>query len=198
MTLQERISADMKEAMKAKDKVRLAALRDIKSKIMLALTETGGADTLDDAAVTKILSKQLKQREDTMAIYKEQGREDLYAEEEAQADALRVYLPKPMSESELASAVEALIAGGADVGAAHPWTGQTAIHAAAYLGRSSWLSLMLSHGGEASATDPQRHIQRGDGLEQRAQTTGRAGPSSHMRVAQVRSVACLVARIACE
>lgn len=110
MTLQERISADMKEAMKAKDKVRLAALRDIKSKIMLALTETGGADTLDDAAVTKILSKQLKQREDTMAIYKEQGREDLYAEEEAQADALRVYLPKPMREAELASAVEALIA----------------------------------------------------------------------------------------
>ena len=60
MNLQERISADMKEAMKAKDKVRLAALRDIKSKIMLALTETGGADSLDDAAVTKILSKQLK------------------------------------------------------------------------------------------------------------------------------------------
>ena len=66
MTLQERISADMKEAMKAKDKVRLAALRDIKSKIMLALTESGGTDSLDDGAVTKILSKQLKQREDTM------------------------------------------------------------------------------------------------------------------------------------
>jgi uncharacterized protein YqeY len=64
MTLQERISADMKEAMKAKDKVRLAALRDIKSKIMLALTESGGTDSLDDGAVTKILSKQLKQRED--------------------------------------------------------------------------------------------------------------------------------------
>ena len=99
MTLQERISADMKEAMKAKDKVRLAALRDIKSKIMLALTETGGTDTLDDAAVTKILSKQLKQREDTMAIYKEQGRDDLHAEEEAQAEVLRVYLPKPMVKS---------------------------------------------------------------------------------------------------
>ena len=64
MTLQDRISADMKEAMKAKDKVRLAALRDIKSKIMLALTETSGADTLDDAAVTKIMAKQLKQREE--------------------------------------------------------------------------------------------------------------------------------------
>ena len=110
MTLQERISADMKEAMKAKDKVRLAALRDIKSKIMLALTETAGADSHDDAAVTKILSKQLKQREDTLAIYKEQGRDDLVAEEREQADVIRVYLPQPMTEAELAEAVVALIA----------------------------------------------------------------------------------------
>lgn len=109
MTLQDRISADMKEAMKAKDKVRLAALRDIKSKIMLALTEGGGQDTLDDAAVTKILSKQLKQREDTMVIYKEQGRDDLLEEEKAQADVIRVYLPQPMTEEELAEAVKALI-----------------------------------------------------------------------------------------
>ena len=110
MTLQERISADMKEAMKAKDKVRLAALRDIKSKIMLALTETAGAHSLDDAAVTKILSKQLKQREDTLAIYQEQGRDDLVAEEKAQADVIRVYLPQPMSETELAQSVADLIA----------------------------------------------------------------------------------------
>ena len=109
MTLQERMSADMKEAMKAKDKVRLAALRDIKSKIMLALTETGGADTLDDAAVTKILSKQLKQREDTLAIYNQQGRNDLAQEEQAQADVIRVYLPQPMSEAELGQAVAELI-----------------------------------------------------------------------------------------
>merc|ERR1712185_624830 len=110
MTLQERISADMKEAMKAKDKVRLAALRDIKSKIMLAMTEAAGSDTLDDAAVTKILSKQLKQREDTLTIYKEHGRDDLVAEEQAQADVIRVYLPQPMTEEELAQAVSDLIA----------------------------------------------------------------------------------------
>lgn len=109
MTLQDRISADMKEAMKAKDKVRLAALRDIKSKIMLALTEGSGQDNLDDAAVTKILSKQLKQREDTMVIYKEQGRDDLLEEEKAQADVIRVYLPQPMTEEELTEAVKALI-----------------------------------------------------------------------------------------
>jgi len=109
MTLQDRISADMKEAMKAKDKVRLAALRDIKSKIMLALTESSGQDTLDDAAVTKILSKQLKQREDTLAIYEEQNRNDLAAEEKAQADVIRIYLPQPMGEAELAEGVASLI-----------------------------------------------------------------------------------------
>ena len=109
MTLQDRISADMKEAMKAKDKVRLAALRDIKSKIMLALTESRGQDTLDDAAVTKILSKQLKQREDTLAIYEEQNRNDLAAEEKAQADVIRIYLPQPMGEAELAEGVASLI-----------------------------------------------------------------------------------------
>ena len=109
MTLQDRISADMKEAMKAKDKVRLAALRDIKSKIMLARTESSGQDTLDDAAVTKILSKQLKQREDTLAIYEEQNRNDLAAEEKAQADVIRIYLPQPMGEAELAEGVASLI-----------------------------------------------------------------------------------------
>ena len=109
MTLQERISADMKEAMKAKDKVKLAALRDIKSKIMLALTESGGSDALDDTAVTKILSKQLKQREDTLTIYQEQGRDDLAEEEQAQAEVIRQYLPQPMSAEELEAAVSALV-----------------------------------------------------------------------------------------
>lgn len=109
MTLQDQISADMKEAMKAKDKVRLAALRDIKSKIMLALTESGGADALDDGAVMKILSKQLKQREDTLAIYQEQGRQDLVEEEQAQAEVIRQYLPQPLSPEELEAGVKALV-----------------------------------------------------------------------------------------
>jgi uncharacterized protein YqeY len=109
MTLQEQISADMKEAMKAKDKVRLAALRDIKSKIMLALTESGGAVALDDGAVMKILSKQLKQREDTLAIYIEQERQDLADEEQAQAEIIRKYLPQPMGPAELEAGVKALV-----------------------------------------------------------------------------------------
>ncbi len=95
--------------MKAKDKVRLASLRDIKSKITLALSEAGSGDQLDDAAVTKILSKQLKQREDTLIIYQEQGRDDLVAEEQAQAEVIRAYLPKPMSPDELATSVKSLV-----------------------------------------------------------------------------------------
>ena len=110
MTLQDQISADMKTAMKAKDKVRLAALRDIKSKIMLALTESSGADVLDDGAVMKILSKQPKQREDTLAIYEEQGRQDLAEEEQAQAEVIRQYLPQPLSPEELEAGVKALVA----------------------------------------------------------------------------------------
>jgi uncharacterized protein YqeY len=109
MKLQDQISSDMKEAMKAKDKVRLAALRDIKSKIMLALTESGGSDALDDGAVMKILSKQLKQREDTMAIYEEQGRQDLVDEEQAQAEVIRQYLPQPLSPEALEAGVKALV-----------------------------------------------------------------------------------------
>ena len=98
----------MKEAMKARDKVRLAALRDIKSKIMLAMTESAGAERLDDTAVTKILSKQLKQREDTMVIYKDQGRDDLVAEEEAQAEVIRVYLPQPMTRCRVVRSSDSL------------------------------------------------------------------------------------------
>ena len=86
--------------------------------------------------------------------------------------------------------VEALVAGGANLSTAHPWTGQTAAHAAAYLGRDSWLSLMLSQGGAAVAEDARRHVQRGDGLEQRAQSKGRAALSSLLRVARVRAAAC--------
>lgn len=95
--------------MKAKDKVRLASLRDIKSKITLALSEAGSGDQLDDAAVTKILSKQLKQREDTLTIYQDQGRDDLVSEEQAQAEVIRAYLPKPMSPDELAASVKSLV-----------------------------------------------------------------------------------------
>lgn len=105
------------------------------------------------------------------------------------------------SDSKIASlldpttALEALLDGGASVDASHPWTGQTALHAAAYLGRQSWTDLMLKHGHDSLETnqrgdDYKRHVQRGDGLEQRAQMTGKLAPKSGMRLAQVHDAAC--------
>ena len=86
------------------------------------------------------------------------------------------------------AAVEALLQAGVMVTAAHPWTGQTPVHAAAYLGREAWSGLMLSQ-APAGIDDARRHIQRGDGLEQRAQSTGRMAPSSVARLARLRHAA---------
>ena len=94
--------------------------------------------------------------------------------------------------------LEALLDGGAEVLRAHPWTGQTPLHAAAYLGRDAWSELMMSKAklaqhprGDAAAVDDfRRHVQRGDGLEQRAQSTGRSAPSSAVAIARVRTAAC--------
>ena len=86
--------------------------------------------------------------------------------------------------------LEALLDGGANVAAAHPWTGQTALHAAAYLGREAWSERMLRQSDPtAVVTDFRRHLHRGDGLEQRALSTGPTAPSSAMQRARVRSAA---------
>ena len=87
------ISDGIKDAMRAKDRDRLSALRDIKSKIMLEATKEGAGDTVDDAVTMSILSKLLKQRKETAALYHEQGRADLAAEEEAQAAVIQEFLP---------------------------------------------------------------------------------------------------------
>ena len=94
------ISDGIKDAMRAKDRDRLSALRDIKSKIMLEATKEGAGDTVDDAVTMSILSKLLKQRKETAALYHEQGRADLAAEEEAQAAVIQEFLPAALSEEE--------------------------------------------------------------------------------------------------
>lgn len=100
----------------------------------------------------------------------------------AGAKVLRLLDPLP--------AVEALLDGGAAVVTAHPWTGQTALHASAYLGREAWSELMLRRGGERAASDDARcHVHRGDGLEQRAQSTGRLAPATPQRLARLRGAA---------
>ncbi len=109
MSLTEQINNDIKEAMKAREKERLEALRDIKSKLLLEAT-SGSSEGITEAIENKIILKMHKQRMDTYAIYVEQGREDLAADELFQAKVIEEYMPKMLSQEEIKSEVEAIIA----------------------------------------------------------------------------------------
>ena len=108
--LADSISSGIMDAMRAKHRERLSALRDIKSKLMLEATKEGASDSVDDATTLAILSKLLKQRNETAALYKEQGREDLAAEEEAQAAVIQEFLPAALTEAEIEAKVAEIIA----------------------------------------------------------------------------------------
>lgn len=110
MSLFDQVSKDIVAAMKAKDKVRLEALRNIKKFFIEAKTAPGANDTLDDAVALKILAKLAKQGRDTAALYHEQNRPDLAEEEEAQAKVIEDYLPKALTPEELEAEVKAIIA----------------------------------------------------------------------------------------
>ena len=116
MSLTEKINNDIKEAMKAREKQKLEALRDIKSKLLLEAT-SGSGEEISEAKENAIILKMHKQRMDTYAIYVEQGREDLADDELFQAKIIEVYMPKMLSEEEIKSEVEAVIAA---VGASGP------------------------------------------------------------------------------
>lgn len=110
MSLFDQISNDIKEAMKAKDKVRLETLRNVKKVFLEAKTAPGANDTLTDDAALKLIQKLVKQGKDSAEIYKGQGREDLAEGELAQVAVLEIYLPKQMSEAELEAALKEIIA----------------------------------------------------------------------------------------
>ncbi len=110
MSLFDQVSKDIVAAMKAKDKVRLEALRNIKKFFIEAKTAPGANDTLDDAVALKILAKLAKQGRDTAALYHKQNRPDLAEEEEAQAKVIEEYLPKALTPEELETEVKAIIA----------------------------------------------------------------------------------------
>lgn len=117
MNLFDQISNDIKEAMKARDKVRLEALRNVKKYFLEAKTAPGAADELTDDAALKIIQKLVKQGKDSATLYTEQGRADLAEAELAQVAAIEVYLPKQMTEEELTAALQSIIA---ETGAAGP------------------------------------------------------------------------------
>lgn len=109
MTIEERVSKGIMAAMKAKDTIRLEVLRNIKKVILEAKSAPGAPSELPDSDCVKMIQKLAKQGNDAAGIYKEQGREDLYVHEIAQVEILNEFLPKPLSDEELAAALKAII-----------------------------------------------------------------------------------------
>ncbi|GGW53408.1 hypothetical protein DFQ11_101187 [Winogradskyella epiphytica] len=105
MSLQSDIMTAMKTAMKEKDQTALAALRAVKSEILLAQTSTGSKEDISEEEEIKILSKMVKQRKDSAAIFLEQDRKDLAEPELAQAEVISQFLPEALSEEEIEKVV---------------------------------------------------------------------------------------------
>jgi uncharacterized protein YqeY len=109
MSLTEKIAADLMNAMKAKDKVALEAIRAAKTAFTLARTEKSGDTVLTAEEELKIIQKLVKQRRESAAIYKEQNRLDLFQIEINEANVLEKYLPAKMSDDELSGILKSII-----------------------------------------------------------------------------------------
>ena len=110
MNLFDQISADIKAAMLAKDKIKLEALRGVKKEFIEAKTAKGADGDLSDDVANKILQKMVKQRKESASIYTTQNRPDLAEKELEEAVVIEAYLPKQMSAEELEVALKAIIA----------------------------------------------------------------------------------------
>ncbi len=110
MSLSEKIMGEIKEAMKAKDTVKLESLRAVKSALLLAQTESGAKAEISPEEEIKLLQRLVKQRRDSAKIYTEQGRPDLAEPEIAQAAVIEQFLPAQLSEAEVEAVVAKIIA----------------------------------------------------------------------------------------
>ena len=108
MGLEERLMADLKEAMKSKDQASLRAIRAVKAAILLFKTDGSGKE-LDEASSIKLVQKLVKQRQDSLDIYEKQGREDLAVIEREEIEVLQKYLPEQMGEAELKAVISEII-----------------------------------------------------------------------------------------
>ena len=117
MSLFDQVSKDIVAAMKAKDKIRLEALRGVKKEFIEANTAKGAEGVLSDETAIQILQKMAKQRNDSAQIYQQQGREDLAEKELAEVKVLEDYLPKQLTQDELDLRLKEIIA---KVGASSP------------------------------------------------------------------------------
>ncbi|HMP99283.1 MAG TPA: GatB/YqeY domain-containing protein [Cyclobacteriaceae bacterium] len=109
MSLKQRIEADIKAAMLAKQKEELTALRSIKSMILLAETEKGSSGELSEETENKLLMKAAKQRKESAEIFEKEGRKDLADKEMFEWQVISKYLPQQLTEDELRQALQALI-----------------------------------------------------------------------------------------
>jgi uncharacterized protein len=109
MSYYEKISDDLKKAMLAREKIKLEALRAVKTAFTLAKSEKSADYILTEAEEIKILQKLVKQRKDSAAIYKEQNRPELFDKEVLEADIIEKYLPAMMSEQELERYISGII-----------------------------------------------------------------------------------------
>ncbi|MGB0862847.1 MAG: GatB/YqeY domain-containing protein [Saprospiraceae bacterium] len=107
-TFEKRINDDLKNAMKAKEKGKMRAIRAIKSAILLAKTDGSGEEVTEGKAM-KMLTKMAKQRKDSLKIFVEQGREDLAVVEREELEVIAGYLPKAMTTEEIEAGVKAII-----------------------------------------------------------------------------------------
>lgn len=117
MNLFDRVSEDIKDAMRAKEKIRLEALRGMKKEFLEAKTAKGAADELSDETAIQIIQKMAKQRRDSAEIYTQQNRPDLAEKELAELVVLETYLPKQLSQEELDAKIAEIIT---QVGAVSP------------------------------------------------------------------------------
>ncbi|MBN8865041.1 MAG: GatB/YqeY domain-containing protein [Sphingobacteriales bacterium] len=110
MNLEQKIMAELKTAMLAKDEKALRSLRAVKAAILLAKTAEGGSGELKEEEEIKLLQKLVKQRKDSLDIFMQQNRPDLAQKEQEELDVIEKFLPKQMSADELREALTAIIA----------------------------------------------------------------------------------------
>ncbi len=108
MSLEKTLMTDLKEAMKAKDQAALRGIRAVKAEILKFKT-SGTGEEMNEAAEIKILQRLVKQRQDSLSIFTEQGREDLAVVEREEIDIISKYLPEQLSAEELKSKIQEII-----------------------------------------------------------------------------------------
>lgn len=117
MNLEQKVMAEIKDAMKSKNEATLRGLRAIKAEIIKAKTEPGAGGEISSEKEISLLQKMMKQRKDSLEIYQQQNREDLARKEQEEIAIIEKFLPKPLREEELTAELQQIIS---ETGASSP------------------------------------------------------------------------------